>query len=70
MRRLDVEHKSVTKAATWVRDQYNIPDNQSIINLFEQEFNCRLIISKRTGKVTTITFPDNETYTWFLLKWT
>lgn len=70
MNSIDIDHPCLNKAAAWTRSKYQIAENESIIEFFEQEFNCKVHISKRSGFVKKIQFNDEKSYLWFLIKWT
>lgn len=69
MKALDVEHQAVRRAAIWLRDAHQISEYQSILDLFEQEFKCRVRVSRRTGFANKIIFESEELCAWFVLKW-
>lgn len=52
------------KSAIWIRNEYQIPDDSSCVQKFEQEFNCTINLEE-----SKITFLSEESFVWFMLKW-
>lgn len=68
MKKIHVDHQSITKAVTWFREQYDVPIEESIIKEFQEEFNCEVIMDKSNFSVW-IEFESESDYNWFILRW-
>lgn len=68
MKQIYVDDQSITRAATWIREQLSIPIEESIIKEFQEEFNCEVIMDRSNFSVW-IEFENESDYNWFMLRW-
>lgn len=69
---LDGRSEAAWNAAVWVRRNWNLHQDASIVELFEREFNCTLDIENRFDPWMVpnwVVFNTEEELTAFLLKW-
>lgn len=69
---LDGSHESTNNAGAWLREHLQIPSNCSVIDQFEEYFNCRIIMDDRNDawmEPTKIVFESSADLTAFVLKW-
>lgn len=65
-------HESTNNAAIWLREQLGIPENLTILDEFEEYFNCRVVAESRTdpwAEPEKIVFENSADALAFLLKW-
>lgn len=67
------DHPSTSRAAAWVREHFLVPDNETVVEVFEQVFRCKLVIEDPRDPWMMpdhILFDTEQDLTMFLLKWT
>lgn len=65
-------HQSTNNAAIWLREELGIPFNQTILDQFEEHFNCRVVAESRTDpwlEPEKIVFETSADALAFLLRW-
>ncbi len=69
---LDGGHESTNNAGIWLREHLQIPSHCTIIEQFEDYFNCRIIMVDRHDawmQPDKIVFETSADLTAFVLKW-
>ena len=66
------DHTALENAARWLREHLNVPENETIFEQFEENFNCRIDVSDRKDywmQPNFVVFENSQGLTAFLLKW-
>ena len=66
------DHPSTSRAAAWVREHFLVPDNETVVEMFEQAFKCQLVMENRQDPWMVpdhILFDTEQDLTMFLLRW-
>lgn len=66
------DHPSTSRAAAWVREHFLVPDDETVVEMFEQVFHCQLVIGDRRDpwmQPDHILFDTEQDLTMFLLRW-
>ena len=69
---LNGDHPACHASASWLRDHFQIPDNETIFDLYQEYFNCELqgFNPNDPWYVPDLVIFDSETdLTMFLLRW-
>lgn len=67
------EHEALNNAGIWLREQLQVPHNQTIFEEFEEHFNCRIDVDDRRDyfmQPNKVVFENSRDLTAFLIKWT
>jgi hypothetical protein len=65
-------HLALENAAIWLREHFNVPENETIFERFEENFNCRIDVDDRRDywmQPNFVVFENTKELTAFLLKW-
>jgi hypothetical protein len=60
---------SVDRAATWIREKYGLDRDEIIVDHFEREFDCVVIIPENEMSAPVIIFNNEIALNWFTLRW-
>ena len=66
------DHPALNTAAAWLRDRFQIPDSETIVELFEQYFDCEIFIENRCDPwmyPDYVIFDSDQHAMMFLLRW-
>jgi len=70
--RLPADRGPVLNAAIWLRDNLDIPANETISDAFGKHFNCRIvrepIPDSFYDKIYAV-FDSEQDAAWFIIKW-
>lgn len=66
------QHRALENAAIWIREHFNIPEDETIFEKFEENFNCQIEVDDRNDywmQPNKVVFKNNKDLIAFLLKW-
>lgn len=64
--------QSLLNAADYVRQKYQVPDEETLMPYLEREYNCRFVLAENSSSMLPIwdlEFDRDEDLTAFLLQW-